>query len=34
MLDEAEEKGIFAWAPQLKYWLKDQDHIFWLGAVR
>ena len=34
MLDKGEEKGIFVWAPQLKYWLKDPDYIFWLGTVR
>ena len=34
MLEKGEEKGLFAWAPRLRYWLKDQDYIFWLGAVR
>jgi hypothetical protein len=28
------EKEVFAWAPQLKDWLKDPDYIFWLGTVR
>ena len=34
MLNKSEEGGVFAWAPQLKYWLKDPDYIFWLGTVR
>ena len=25
-------KGIFAWAPSLRKWLKDPDYVFWLGA--
>jgi len=25
-------EGIFAWAPSLREWLKDQDYVFWLGA--
>ena len=25
-------KGIFAWAPSLRGWLKDPDYVFWLGA--
>jgi hypothetical protein len=28
------EEEVFAWAPQLKGWLKDPDYIFWLGTVR
>jgi hypothetical protein len=34
LLDKYEENGVFAWAPQLKQWLKEPDYIFWLGAVR
>ncbi len=34
MLKNGEENGVFAWAPSLRYWLKDQDYIFWLGTVR
>jgi len=34
MLEKGEEKGVFVWAPRLRYWLKDQDYIFWLGTVR
>jgi len=34
MLEKGEEKGVFAWAPSLKKWLKDPDYIFWLGTVR
>jgi len=34
MLGRGEEKGVFAWAPSLKKWLKDPDYIFWLGTVR
>ena len=34
MLEKGEEKGVFAWAPSLRYWLKDPDYIFWLGTVR
>lgn len=34
MLQQGEEKGMFAWAPSLRYWLKDPDYIFWLGTVR
>jgi len=34
MLGKGEEKGVFAWAPQLKRWLRDPDYIFWLGTVR
>ena len=26
-------KGISAWAPSLRKWLKDPDYVFWLGAV-
>lgn len=25
-------EGIFAWAPELRDWLKDTDYVFWLGA--
>jgi hypothetical protein len=25
-------EGIFAWAPQMRDWLKDPDYVFWLGA--
>lgn len=32
MLNKSEEGGVFTWAPQLKYWLKDPDYIFWLGT--
>ena len=28
------EADLFAWAPQLKVWLKDPDYIFWLGTMR
>ena len=34
MLERGEENGVFAWAPSLRYWLKDPDYIFWLGTVR
>ena len=36
MLEKGEEnfKGVFAWAPSLKRWLKDPDYVFWLGTVR
>jgi len=34
MLEKGEEKGVFAWAPSLREWLKDADYIFWLGTVR
>jgi len=34
MLEKGEEKGVFAWAPSLKKWLKDPDYIFWLGTTR
>ena len=34
LLDKYEENGVFAWASQLKQWLKEPDYIFWLGAVR
>ena len=34
MREEGEEKGVFVWVPQLRYWLKDPDYIFWLGTVR
>lgn len=28
------EEEVFAWAPQLKGWLKDSDYIFWLGTFQ
>ena len=34
MVEKGEEKGVFVWAPSLRYWLKDHDYIFWLGTVR
>ena len=34
LLETGEETGVFVWAPQLRYWLKDPDYIFWLGTVR
>lgn len=35
LLEKSEEGvGVFTWAPQLKYWLKDPDYIFWLGTMR
>ena len=36
LLKKSEEgkAGVFAWAPQLKHWLRDPDYIFWLGTVR
>jgi hypothetical protein len=34
LLQESEEKGVFAWAPRLRDWLKDLDYIFWLGTAR
>ncbi len=34
LLEKGEEKGVFAWAPSLRHWLKDSDYIFWLGTVR
>ena len=27
------EHGVSGWLLQLKTWLKDQDYIFWLGAM-
>jgi hypothetical protein len=32
LLSKGEESGVFAWAPQLKEWLKGWDYVFWLGA--
>ena len=32
ILNKSEEGGVFTWASQLKYWLKDPDYIFWLGT--
>ena len=32
MLEKGEEKGVFAWAPSLRHWLKDSDYVFWLGT--
>ena len=32
MLNKSEERAVFTWAPQSKYWLKDPDYIFWLGT--
>jgi hypothetical protein len=35
LLDSGTEKNgeaVFAWAPQLKEWLRDADYIFWLGT--
>jgi len=30
LLKKSEEgEGVFIWAPQLKYWLKGSDYIFW-----
>lgn len=34
ILDKGEEKGVFAWVPSLRCWLKDPDYVFWLGTVR
>ena len=34
ILEKGEEKGVFAWVPMFKDWLKDPDYIFWLGTVR
>ena len=34
LLEKGEEKGVFAWAPSLRCWLKEPDYIFWLGTVR
>jgi len=34
LIAKCEERGVFAWAPSLRYWLKDPDYIFWLGTVR
>ncbi len=34
MVARYEEKGVFAWAPKLREWLRDPDYIFWLGTVR
>ena len=33
LLQRGDENGLFAWAPRLRYWLKDPDYIFWLGTV-
>jgi hypothetical protein len=27
-------KGIFAWVPSLREWLKDPDYVFWLDVER
>jgi hypothetical protein len=32
ILENGEERGVFAWAPRLRDWLKDPDYIFWLGT--
>ena len=34
MFRKCEEGRVFTWAPQLKYWLRDPDYIFWLGTAR
>ena len=34
LLEKGEEKGVFVWAPRLRYWLKDPNYIFWLGTMR
>ncbi|MCD6456233.1 MAG: hypothetical protein J7K81_05530 [Methanophagales archaeon] len=34
MLEKGDEKGVFVWAPSLRYWLKDPGYVFWLGTVR
>lgn len=34
LLEKGEETGVFVWAPQLRYWLKNPDYIFWLGTMR
>ena len=34
LLETSAEKGVFVWAPSLRYWLKDPNYIFWLGTVR
>jgi hypothetical protein len=34
LLPKYEEKEVFTWAPQLKYWLRDRDYVFWLGTMR
>jgi len=34
LLEKGEEKGVLAWAPSLRCWLKEPDYIFWLGTVR
>ena len=34
LLEEGDKTGVFVWAPQLRYWLKDPDYIFWLGTMR
>ena len=34
LLQKGEENELFAWVPRLRYWLKDSDYIFWLGATR
>ena len=26
LLEEGEEKGVFAWAPKLRHWLKEPDY--------
>ncbi|MDF2956351.1 MAG: hypothetical protein OD815_001967, partial [Candidatus Alkanophagales archaeon MCA70_species_2] len=31
ILEKYEERGVFAWAPSVREWLKDPDYIFWLG---
>jgi len=34
LLEKGEENGMFVWAPRLRYWLKEPDYVFWLGAVQ
>ena len=34
VLEEGEERGVFAWAPRLRSWLREPDYIFWLGTLR
>jgi len=34
VLEKGEEKGVFVWAPRLRYWQKDPDYVFWLGVMR
>jgi len=33
LLRDGAGKGLFGWAPRLKFWLQDPDYVFWLGTT-